>query len=71
MEETFEFAPDAIKGYGGYRNLDSLKDWVRQARMVDKPSRNSPQSMLNTLELIDAIYQSSEEGRRIECCIGS
>ena len=69
MEETFSLPPDLTPGYGGYRAVDLLIDWIAAARQPGKTCRNTPQSTLATLELIDTIYRSSSEGRRIACHI--
>lgn len=70
MEETYALPPDQTTGYGGYRAVDLLSDWIAAARQPGTACRNTPESTLATLELIDTIYRSSAEGRRIECQIG-
>ncbi|MGB0582992.1 MAG: Gfo/Idh/MocA family protein, partial [Limisphaerales bacterium] len=70
MEETFELPVDDTKGYGGIRALESVRDWLAAAKDGGRPCRNTPQSNVDTLQLIDTIYQSSAEGRRIDCSIG-
>ena len=70
MEETFTQPPDATPGYGGQRMLRLLRDWLADARTGSRQCRNTPRSTQSTLELLDAIYQASAEGRRIECRIG-
>lgn len=70
MEETFTIPPDDTPGYGGAQGVALVQDWIDAARAGGRPTRNTPQSMLAVLELIDAIYQSSQDGRRVECCIG-
>ena len=70
MEESFTAPPDTTSGYGGRNGVALVKDWIQSARHAGHPCRNTPQSMHATLELIDTIYQSSREGRRIKCCIG-
>ena len=47
-----------------------VQDWLDCIRTGRRDNRNTARGMLATLELIDAIYQSSREGRRIECRIG-
>jgi predicted dehydrogenase len=69
MEETFTQPADPTPGYGGQRMLRLLRDWVADARSGTRQCRNSASSTLATLQLLDAIYQSSLEGRRIECRI--
>ena len=70
MEETFTIPPDHTPGYAGYRSVHLLRDWIDAARTGNRACHNTPQSALDTLELIETIYQSSAEGRRIECRIG-
>lgn len=70
MNETFTQPPDTMPGYGGARAVATINDWIAAAREGGRSCRNTPQSTLDTLALIDAIYQSSREGRRIECRIG-
>lgn len=69
MEETFVLPADDTPGYGGKRGVALVRDWLDAIRESARPCRNTPQSMLKTLELIDAIYRSSQEGRRIDCHI--
>jgi predicted dehydrogenase len=47
-----------------------VRDWLDCVRTGRRDNRNRAPSMLATLELIDAIYVSSREGRRVECRIG-
>lgn len=70
MEETFSLPVDDTPGYGGRRALESVRDWLAVARAGGRTCRNTPRTTLDTLTLIDTIYQSSAEGRRIECAIG-
>jgi predicted dehydrogenase len=69
MEEVFSIPPDKTPGYGGYRAVLLLRDWIESAR-TGRPCRNSAVSLHDTLALLDAIYRASDEGRRIECRIG-
>ncbi len=75
MDETFTLPHDHTKGYGGAAGLELVRDWLRLARSQEPeatPScRNTPQTALATLELIDAIYRSSDQGCRVECEIGA
>ena len=76
MEETFTMPPDdvpgyVVPGYGGKRGVALVRDWLDAASDSGRPCRNTPQSVADTLELIDTIYRSSAEGRRIECSIGA
>jgi predicted dehydrogenase len=70
MEETFALPVDSTPGYGGERNVALIRDWVAAARAGGRPCRNTPQSAIQTLQLIDAIYESSRTGQRIACHIG-
>lgn len=71
MEEVFQIQRQDVKGYGGIRGVELVRDWIEAARSGGCSCRNTAHSTLATLELIDTIYQSSEEGRRIECNIGT
>lgn len=70
MEEVFTIPADKTPGYGGYRSVALLRDWIDAARS-GKPCRNTAQSMVDVLELLDAIYRASSEARRVECRIGA
>jgi predicted dehydrogenase len=71
MEEVFEIPPDHTFGYGGARKKALVQDWLESAQTDGRPCRNTPQSAVDTLRLIDVIYQSSKEGRRVDCEIGA
>lgn len=74
MEESFALPADDTPCYGGARTLELLRDWYRAGQggsNAATPCRNSLESTVAVLELIDTIYQSSAEGRRIECNIGA
>lgn len=62
MEETFTVPPDSTPGYGGARGVALVRDWLDAARDGGRPCRNTPQSLVDVLALIDAIYESSESG---------
>ena len=70
MEETFTLPANKSPGYGGIRSVALIRDWIARARGEGNTCRNTPQSALATLELLDAIGRSSAESRRIECRIG-
>jgi hypothetical protein len=69
MEETFAVPQDKTAGYGGAPAVALLRDWVSAARSPGQRCRNTPESTVATLELIDAIYESSNSGRRVDCRI--
>ena len=64
MDEEFALPQDKVKGYGGRRTLDLILDWVAMAR-VCAPCRNTPESTLETLQVIDAIYESSRQQKLV------
>jgi predicted dehydrogenase len=70
MEDSFAIPPDSTPGYGGRRGLALVQDWLACINNPGQRCRSTGDSMLATLQLIDAIYQSSREGRRIDCRIG-
>ena len=63
-------ADDTKPGYGGDKGFQLVADWVDCIQTGRRDVRCGIEPMLATLQLIDAIYQSSREGRRIECRIG-
>jgi predicted dehydrogenase len=70
MEECLTLPADTNSGYGGERGARLIRDWLDAARSGGRPCRNTPESTIAVLELIDLIYQSSREGRRVECRVG-
>lgn len=68
MEEVFSLPADSTPGYGGYRGVRLIRDWLEAIQQV-KPCRNTVHTVAATLEILDAIYQSSASGRRVECHI--
>jgi len=70
MEDVYTAPADKNHGYGGDKGFLLVQDWLDCIRSGRRDNRNTVRSMLATLELIDAIYQSSREGRRIDCRIG-
>jgi predicted dehydrogenase len=65
MEETFALPADSTPGYGGTKGVRTMRDWIAVARGEIAACRNTVDSTLATLRLLDAVYQSSEEGRRV------
>jgi predicted dehydrogenase len=70
MEEVFTAPEDKTQGYGGQKGFLMVQDWLDCIRTGRRDNRNTFRGMAATLELIDAVLQSSREGRRIECRIG-
>ena len=66
MEETFTLPADPTPGYGGARSRELIRDWVAVARGERKECRNTPGSTLAVLELLDAIYNASATGQRVQ-----
>lgn len=66
MEETFVLPADRTPGYGGIRGLRLVRDWLHAAA-TGAACRNTPQSMLDTLVLLDCIYESAASGRTVAC----
>jgi hypothetical protein len=64
MDETFALPEDCTTGYGGAKSVQLLRDWIDSAR-TGRPCRNTPASVRQTLRVLDAVYQSSAEGRRV------
>lgn len=69
MDETWTLPVDTTSGYGGSRGVALLRDWL-QAIRDGSTCRNTADSTLATLQLLDAIYESSRTGQRVECEIG-
>jgi hypothetical protein len=42
-----------------------VRDWIAAARGEAPACRNAVDSTLSTLRVLDALYRSSEEGRRV------
>lgn len=70
MEESFSLPVDATPGYGGRRGLALVTDWLDAISSGRNTCRNTALSMFHTLSLLDAIAQSSRDGRRVETRIG-
>jgi predicted dehydrogenase len=68
MEDVFHMPADNTPGYGGYRGVKLVRDWLH-AIQSGGSCRNTPRSAGKTLELLDAIYEATATGRRIECHI--
>lgn len=71
MDEVFTLPVDKTPGYGGARNVALVSDWLAMIRDSAHRCRNSLRSTVATLELLDAIYAASSEGRRVTCDIGA
>ncbi len=70
MEDEFIIPQSPCLGYGGGRGQRLVQDWLEAIRTGGRHCRNTPESGTHVLALIDAIYQSSREQRRIACDIG-
>ena len=66
MEEVFSLPLDATPGYSGYRSRELIRDWIAVARGERRECRNTTASALATLELMDAMYRASTEGRHVQ-----
>lgn len=65
MEETFVTPVDTTPGYAGRAGQRLIEDWLRAIRNGGT-CRNTPESTLEVLRVIDAIYESSRLERRVE-----
>jgi predicted dehydrogenase len=66
MNETFTLPEDRTPGYGGERGLRLVRDWIDSAWTGRSICRNTVDSALATLRLLDLVYRSSAECRRME-----
>ena len=66
MEETFAAPPDETPGYGGRNGQQLVRDWLDAIHSGGRDCLNTSESTLETLEVIDAIYESSRSQRRVE-----
>jgi predicted dehydrogenase len=66
MEEVFTLPEDKTPGYGGQRNRALVANWFNDIQSGRRTCRNTPRSAVTVMKLIDAIYESSETGRRVE-----
>ncbi|MFN0052033.1 MAG: Gfo/Idh/MocA family protein [Planctomycetales bacterium] len=64
MNEVYTIPADSTPGYGGLRAVALLRDWIAAAQ-TRATCRNTPESMLAVLELLDAIYESSAHGKTV------
>ena len=69
LEESFIVPEDKTAGYGGKKGFLLVQDWLDCIQSGRRDNRNPVRPMIATLEVLDLIYQSSREGRRIECRI--
>ena len=70
MEDTYTAPDEKTPGYGATKATCSFRTGSTASAPAAATIATMAPSMLATLELIDAIDQSSREGRRIECRIG-
>jgi predicted dehydrogenase len=66
-DETFTLPEDRTPGYCGARGVRLVRDWVESARTGRNVCRNTVESALATLRLLNLVYRASAEGRRVEC----
>ena len=66
-DETFTIPADPTPGYSGRRGVHLIRDWVESARTGRNVCRNTVDSTLAALRLLDLVYRSSKEGRMVEC----
>ena len=67
MEDEFIAPADDTHGYGGANGIALLRDWYALIRGEVASCRNTTQSMVDTVRLIENIITASNEGRRIDC----
>jgi predicted dehydrogenase len=70
MEETFGLPADTVQAYGGRRGVNLVGDWL-DAIAERRDTRNTPETALALLQLLDAIHESSRSGRLVECNLGA
>ncbi|HET6575877.1 MAG TPA: Gfo/Idh/MocA family oxidoreductase [Fimbriiglobus sp.] len=70
-DEKFVLPVDQTPGYCGERGVHLIRDWVESARTGRTVCRNTVDSTLASLRLLDLVCQSSNEGRRVECDVRS
>lgn len=70
MNETFTLPEDKTTGYGGQRGVRLIRDWIESARSGESHSRNTIESTISALRLLDRIYQSSKERRTLDLMPG-
>jgi len=66
MEETYDAPIDSTPGYGGGPGVALLEDWLSVIHGKSPACRNTTESMLATVKVVDTIIQASDEGRRID-----
>ena len=66
MEEGYDAPVDSTPGYGKGPGVALLKDWLAMIRGEVAACRNTTESMLATVKIVDTILQASAEGRRID-----
>lgn len=70
MEETFASPADDVEGYGGRNGQRLVREWLDAIAAGGGECRNTVTSMFATLQVIDSIYESSQQSRRIALPIG-
>jgi predicted dehydrogenase len=67
-ERRFLYAIKSEGGYGGQYGLDMLMDWIASI-VEDRSPVNTAENALRVLRVVDAMYESSEKGKRISVSI--
>ncbi|MEC7564379.1 MAG: Gfo/Idh/MocA family oxidoreductase [Planctomycetota bacterium] len=70
MEDELQTDPDSVSGYGGAPGVALLEDWFAMIHGTVTACRNTTQTMLDTVMLVEQILTASDQGRRIDCRIG-
>ncbi|MCH2611299.1 MAG: Gfo/Idh/MocA family oxidoreductase [Pirellulales bacterium] len=70
MEDVYNSPVNDTSGYGGSLGVSLLNDWFDCIEGKVDACRNTAQSMFNTISLIETIYESSKQARRVDCQIG-
>ncbi len=66
MDEIYNAPEDTTPGYGKGPGVALLQDWFAMIRGEVAACRNTTESMLANVQIVDTILDASREGRRIE-----
>lgn len=64
-EKRISYSLKETSGYCGYQGIELLRDWIAAIR-EDRQPVNTAKNALRVLEVVDAIYMSSTEGKFIK-----